>query len=243
MLTIQHCDLSLPSPAGNLACDEALLDHCEETGGPGVLRFWESPDCFVVVGYANRISTEVNVEFCRQAGIPILRRCSGGGTVLQGRGCLNYSLVLRIGESPRLESINSTNRFILERNQAALEGLLHTPVELKGHTDLALGGVKFSGNAQRRKRHCLLFHGVLLLDLDLTLIERALPMPSRQPDYRANRAHRDFLMNLKLPAADLKAALRAAWNAAEDFAPVPQDRIEALEREKYALESWNRRFW
>ena len=59
---MKHLDLTLPSPTENLACDEALLDWCEENGGKEVLRFWESPETFVVVGYANKIAVEVNVE-------------------------------------------------------------------------------------------------------------------------------------------------------------------------------------
>src|SRR4029077_18373734 len=89
-------DLTLPTPAENLACDEALLDQCEAGQGEGVLRFWEPPGLFVVVGYANPVATEVNAAACREHGIPIFRRCSGGGTVLQGPGCLNYALILKI---------------------------------------------------------------------------------------------------------------------------------------------------
>ena len=114
-------DLNLPSPAGNLACDEALLDAAESGASGELLRFWESPEYFVVVGYANKVSSEVNVAACETRGIPILRRCSGGGTVLQGPGCLNYALVLRISEDGPTRNISAANRFIMQRNRAALE--------------------------------------------------------------------------------------------------------------------------
>src|ERR1039458_3609667 len=93
---MRHLDLTIPSPAENLACDEALLDWCESGTGAECLRFWESPEPFVVVGYANKVETEVNVAACEARKIPILRRCSGGGTVAQGPGCLNYALILPI---------------------------------------------------------------------------------------------------------------------------------------------------
>src|ERR1019366_4870445 len=95
-LHLHSLDLTLPTPAENLACDEALLDACEAGRHPPVLRFWESPEHFVVVGYSNPVATEVNVEACQAAGVPILRRCTGGGTVVQGPGCLNYALILPI---------------------------------------------------------------------------------------------------------------------------------------------------
>src|SRR6185503_18456412 len=114
---MNYLDFTLPTPAENLACDEALLDRAESAGGPAFLRFWESPQPFVVLGYANKVAEEVNVEACRPLGVPILRRCSGGGTVLQGPGCLNYSLVLRSSDTGPQRTITEANRFVMQRNR------------------------------------------------------------------------------------------------------------------------------
>ena len=236
------CDLTLPSPAENLACDEALLDLCEAGGTDEVLRFWESTTYFVVVGYANRVATEVNGLFCRRHAIPVLRRCSGGGTVLQGPGCLNYALVLRVSESGPMSGISTTNDFILRRHQAALASLLRAPVEKQGHTDLAIHGLKFSGNAQRRRKDFLLFHGAFLLDFDIGLIEEALPLPSKRPEYRLDRLHADFLMNLKVPDELVKATLARTWEATAPLNEVPYSLIQKLVTEKYGREEWNCRF-
>src|SRR5450432_4760006 len=110
-------DLSLPTPAENLACDEALLDWGEEESGGEILRFWEPREYFVVVGYANKVSSEANVPACGAEGIPILRRCSGGGTVLQGPGCLNYSLALKTDGRPEVETIPITNHYIMTQHR------------------------------------------------------------------------------------------------------------------------------
>ena len=239
---MNYLDLTLATPEENLACDEALLELCDEGQGDELLRLWESPRHFVVVGYANKVACEVNVPFCRQNGLPILRRCSGGGTVLQGRGCLSYALILRIDESGPLRSISSTNQFVLERHRVVLEGLLHAPVRIRGQTDLALGEVKFSGNSQRRKRRALLFHGAFLLDLDLALVEGALLMPSKEPDYRANRSHSEFLVNLSVPVGEVALALRSGWQAGASPSDIPLERIRKLALEKYAAPEWTWRF-
>ncbi len=203
-----------------------------------MLRVWEPARHFVVVGYANQVEREVNVPFCRQSGLPILRRCSGGGTVLQGPGCLNYALSLRLDAAGPLHSVTSTNRLVLNRHRALLQELLQRPVQAQGQTDLALGALKFSGNSQRRRRRALLFHGTFLLDFDVALIEQALLMPSRQPDYRANRSHSQFLVNLGIPASHLKAALRQGWQAQAALADVPLDRIRLLAQDRYAKPEW-----
>src|SRR5258706_6619345 len=237
-----YCDLTLPSPAENLACDEALLELCEQGHADEVLRVWEPSQYFVVLGYADKMDTEVNLPFCEANTIPILRRCTGGGTVLQGPGVLNYSLILRIVASGPVHSIPATNSFVLKRHQTVLTALLGAPVEMQGQTDLSIGGLKFSGNAQRRRKRFLIFHGSFLLHLDIDLLEKSLPMPSRQPDYRANRSHSDFLMNLNAPAHMIKAALVKKWNATKPLAEIPFDETGKLVREKYSRDEWNVKF-
>jgi lipoate-protein ligase A len=238
-MTDLHClDLSLRTPAENLACDEALLDCCEAGESErGILRFWEADRPFVVLGYANRAEKEVDLAAATSQGVPVLRRCSGGGTVLQMRGCLNYSLVLRIDGS--LSGISETNCLIMKRNAAVFEGLLGTAVDVRGHTDLAINNLKFSGNAQRRKRHWLLFHGTFVCRHDPDLMHRVLKHPPKEPEYRARRAHRDFMTSVDLAPETIKRAMRQAWNAHEDSGRVPAARIEALVNEKYSTEAWN----
>ncbi|MDQ3816035.1 MAG: lipoate--protein ligase family protein, partial [Armatimonadota bacterium] len=173
---------------------------------------------------------------------PVLRRSSGGGTVLQGPGCLNYSLILKIPDAAPLTGITETNRFVMGRHREALESIVHAPVEIQGHTDLTQGGLKFSGNAQRRKQRYLLFHGTFLLDMDIAFIEKILRVPAKQPAYRQNRSHTDFLTNLHVPSSTIKDALRKTWNATEELDAVPSERIEWLIQQKYATEAWTFKF-
>lgn len=244
--TLKFLDLTFHAPAENLACDEALLDFFEGRGGDGVLRFWEPQSYFVVVGYANEVAKEVNVAACEAARIPIFRRCSGGGTVLQGPGCLNYSLIAPIDNNGPLHSITTANRFIMEKNRTALElkiKIQNSKIETAGHTDLILAtSLKFSGNAQRRKKHFLLFHGTFLLNFDIPMVEKYLRMPSKQPTYRRGRSHKAFLTNLNLPVDDVKQALRETWTANKHFEATPRDGIALLARDKYATKEWNFKF-
>jgi lipoate-protein ligase A len=236
---MKYCELTLPTAAENLACDEALLELCEEGVTGELLRFWEPSQPFVVVGYGNHAESEVNLPFCEQHEVPVLRRCTGGGTVLQGPGCLNYSLILKIENAGPLQSVSGTNRFVMQRHQLALANLLSKPIEVEGHTDLAIGGLKFSGNAQRRKKDSLIFHGSFLLNFDIGLVEKTLRLPSKQPSYRANRTHSDFLMNLAAEPSLVKETLRVAWEAAEPFCDIPSERILHLVAEKYGRKEWN----
>ena len=82
-------DRTFDSPEENLAFDDMLLAEAEET-----IRFWESSTPFLVLGRSGRADQEVNLAACEADGIPVLRRSSGGGTILQAPGCLNFALIL-----------------------------------------------------------------------------------------------------------------------------------------------------
>src|SRR5205085_1717108 len=146
--------------------DEALLLDAEAGTGTEVLRLWEWPASVVVLGSGCSLAGDVNEAACLADGVPILRRSSGGGTVLWGRGSLLFSLVLSYERSPELTQVGSSYRYILGRIADALNvaGLRQA-----GVSDLALGELKVSGNAQQRKRSFLLHHGTLLYDFDRTV--------------------------------------------------------------------------
>jgi lipoate-protein ligase A len=235
-------DYTSTEPAANLAFDEALLDMAEEGAIGETLRVWEPRSIFVVVGYGNHVDREVNRAFCDGRGISIYRRCSGGGTVLQAPGVLNYSLILCTSSESAFGSIAGANRAVMERNRKAVVNALGQNVERDGCTDLVWKGRKFSGNAQRRKKNFLLFHGTFLLNADIGLIEMALAMPSKQPKYRQQRSHTDFLVNLPAKAAELKGCLCAEWDATIPAPTIPDEPIAKLTIERYATTAWNYKF-
>ncbi len=231
-------NVTFPAPEQNLACDEALLDYCEEVSDEEILRFWEPGEDFVVLGYSKSIEADTYLNNCLADQVPILRRDSGGGTVLQSRGVLNYALILRIPESGSLSTIRGTNVLILERHRRALQSIASGAIEHQGATDLAIGGLKFSGNAQRRRTRCLLFHGTILHSMDIGRTERYLRMPVQQPNYRQERSHRDFLMNFKADPLVIRKALQEEWSATETLSAIPAERIEQIVRERYTQERW-----
>jgi lipoate-protein ligase A len=232
-------DLTLATAAENLALDEALLLDAE-AGGPEVLRVWSWLRPTVVLGAGGKWAEEVEDAACRADKVPVLRRSSGGGTVLLGPGCLLYSLVMSYERHPALRDVNASYRHILGQIARAL-GDLAPGGAVAGTSDLAMADRKFSGNSQQRKRHGLLHHGTLLHAFDLALIARYLKQPARQPDYRRRREHGDFLMNLAVDASELTRRLRVCWHAQEPLATWPQAKVRELVDEKYGKDKWTRR--
>ncbi|MBI2684682.1 MAG: lipoate--protein ligase family protein [Acidobacteria bacterium] len=201
--TLRWMDVSLPEPAENLQLDEQLLAE-----GVGVLRVWESGRECVVMGQGGRADREAKLDACEAEGVPVLRRCSGGGTVVLGPGCLNYALVLPLDWEPRWRDVAFSMQWVTQRVCEALGVPYVMPA---GQSDLALHNKKVSGSAQRRTRHAFLHHGTLLYDFDVRRVAQLLQMPARRPPYRAARGHAEFLTNLPVPVLELKARLAAAW--------------------------------
>ena len=239
---MKYLDSCFADPRRNLACDEALGDNFEAADGGEVLRLWEPAGYFVVVGYSNRVTAEVNVAACEKRDIPVLRRFSGGGAVLQGPGCLNYTLVLRNEHAGSFGDIAHSYHRVLDRHRELFAKLTSERVEIQGTSDLAIAGWKFSGNSQHRKQRYTVFHGTFLLNFDLSLIEVCLPLPSRQPAYRQGRAHESFLRNLRIDPARVKQALMETWHADDPYDRVPDERIETLMETRYGRAEWHNKF-
>lgn len=207
-------DISLSTPQENILYDNVLLELAEEGRQGEVLRFWESRQPFIVLGRVSKVEEDVNLEAALADAVPVIRRSSGGGTVVQGKGCLNYTLVLSKEKHPQAADLKRSYEFILGRVIGALKRVGIDAV-FKPVSDIALasGQKKISGNAQRRLRRFILHHGTILHDLDLGLIERYLKFPPSVPEYRARRAHLDFVTNIFVPAGRIKEEIGRAFEA------------------------------
>lgn len=256
----------LSTPAENLALEEAWLDMAEDgLWDVEILRLWQPESTFVVIGRGSRIAEEVNLIETSAANIPVLRRASGGAAIVAGPGCLMYAVLLSYQRRPHLRSLDQAH---LEVMQTLLAGLApHCPA-LRWHgtcdlvipdfspaihdggrpeadtqrtTDMGLSFRKVSGNSLRCRRDWLLYHGTLLLSMDLSLIDRFLLHPPREPEYRQNRRHADFVANLNLAPETLIESLMRAWQAEQAYGPpLPRQRIDKLVNERYASQAWNR---
>jgi lipoate-protein ligase A len=245
---VRLLDLTLPTAAENLALDEALLEAAENdvssdlnAGNRELLRFWESPEIAVVLGRSGKVAEEVNEYACRTAKVPVLRRTSGGGTVVIGPGCLQYSLLLSYALRPQLRMLDEAHRFVLSTVAEALNELLDGDVvDVQGTSDLAIGQHKISGNSLRCKRDFLLYHGTFLYEFDLRLAELFLLPPPRQPKYRRGRKHTAFMRNMQMDPENYRFALTTAWEANELVTKWPEAKVRDLVEQRYSKDEWNR---
>lgn len=234
-------DVDLHSPAAQLALDEALLEEAHEGRILSTIaRVWMAQEPVVVLGSSSRVDEEVDRRECLKRGVGILRRPSGGATVVLGPGCLMWSVITPHPEvTPGIEQIHAA---MLEPLAGTLSALAGSPVVRRGLSDLAIRGDggerKVSGNALRVRRHGVLYHGTLLDSLDLDLVSSVLRHPPREPEYRERRPHGSFLANLGLGREPLATAVRDAFGAVAPRVAWPEATVARLVRERYADPAW-----
>lgn len=149
-------------PWRNCALEEYLLT---ERPGDVLLLYINLPS--VIVGRNQSVEAEVDTEYCRREGIPVLKRLSGGGTVYHDEGNINYAFVCDKGNTPALDRDFATP--ILR----ALEAL-GVPATVGPRRELLCVGLKISGTASHITRTRVLFHGTLLHRTDLGRLGRVL---------------------------------------------------------------------
>lgn len=229
--------------AAQLALDEALLEEAHEGVRTGlVVRTWMADEPTVVLGSSSRAAAEIDPDACAAHGVNVIRRPSGGLSVVLGPGCLMWSVVVHHSDGP--PAIDAIHATMLDPLAAALRAA-GCDVVRRGSSDLAVvqpeGERKVSGNALRVRRHGVLYHGTLLDAFDLDLVGRVLRHPPREPEYRGGRPHAAFLANLGLGVPRLAAAVRTAFGARRCETAWPRDRVTRLLRDRYAAAAWTHR--
>ncbi|MDR3698472.1 MAG: lipoate--protein ligase family protein [Candidatus Sulfopaludibacter sp.] len=217
---------SAPTVAGNLAMDDTAARRAWATALQR-LRFWWGGPPAVVMGSSERLEQVVDAGACARLGVDVLQRSTGGGSVLQTGDVLNYSLV-----TPAPASLDPKACFRpgIELICAILAGF-GVAGRPEGTSDVAVEGRKISGNAQARRWKAVLVHGTLLVDFDYDLAGAVLKHPPREPAYRRERNHREFLVTLRSLGvkADRVAIEQIAMHAARQvFGAVKEGNYETL---------------
>ena len=233
-------------PVFELALEEALFRFFEREGGPPALRLWRPRSLCVVLGTGRPAARDVKLSLCREEDVPVLRRFSGGGTVVHSPGQLCFSFFLPFALHPSLRTVEGSYRLVFSLVERALSALGVEGLAFREPCDFALDDRKVSGNAQRRGRRFLLHHGTLLVDCDPAPLGRFLNEPDEAPAYRRGRSHRDFLTTLKnrgynTSVEETASAFRRALCGAGTPFEIPDCVVQeafGLAREKYALDAW-----
>ena len=263
---------TLSTPEENLAMDEALVEVSDRrsleestTDKPAfdsgstneVLRLWELRKPCVVLGRASKWQEEVDSIACQRDNVPVLRRASGGASIVAGPGCLMYSLLISYQHRPAWRALDIAHKEVMSRTRDAVQKTtdsfrIKTRVIIDGICDLTIDGRKFSGNALRCTRNWMLYHGTIMYAMPLEWLSEYLHEPSRQPEYRQKREHLTFVTNVLDNSShvaalefrqELEHQLTNTWNATQSWQSSTWKREADLEAAKLLKDRYTNLEW
>ena len=268
METWRYLPFAESSAFENMATDEALLRHAGTAPPVPTLRFfgWDPPA--VSLGYFQDAMKEVNLPYCREQGIDVVRRPTGGKAVFHDRE-VTYALVA--GENHPLfpRGILGTYKVISSAILGALsklgveaeitaDGRAHAPdglaafcFSVPSRYELLVKGRKICGSAQTRSRGVFLQHGSILMDFDPVRTAAVLLSPGERVEQkirdmeRAVTSLRSHLKERISPLGLTRVLLEGFEEAFRvrimpgELSPEERNIKEHLLRTKYTLEKWN----
>ncbi len=181
-------------PEFNIALDEMMLFLAGKGALPNVVRFYKNFPS-VILGKFQCKEFEIDEDYCKQHGIKILKRISGGGAVFHDLGNLNVSLIVLERILPRKYILE--NMFLL--SSAIANALRYFRIEayIGEHGEILVKGKKVSGCAVSIKYSGFLYHSTLLLNSDLEKMKCALaPTREYEPTSKCVKSNSTSIMNI-----------------------------------------------
>lgn len=237
---IRTVETGFNSAALNMAIDEALI---ESVGEVPILRIYGWRPAAVSIGYFQSMNEEVDITKCREIGVDIVRRLTGGGAVLHEYE-LTYSFISRRYPQNIVESYKwICDAIVISINRLGFDASF-VPLN-----DIVIAGKKVSGNAQTRRKGVLLQHGTILLGVNVSKMFSVLKVPSEKlrdkiiEDVKervtslAGTTYDDMATSLKTSfAAKFEAKLIADTLSTEEIS-----HARSLAERKYSKNEWNLR--
>ncbi len=252
--------------AVNMAVDEAILRAVQAGLVPPTLRLYGwSPPC-LSLGQAQP-AAEVDWEACRQLGIDVVRRSTGGRAILHVDE-LTYSLAapendprvagdivssyrkISAGLLAGLRMLNVPGLESMPQPQSTHRALPPSPAcfQAPSHYEITVGGKKLAGSAQKRGRGALLQHGAIPLCGDIARICQVLLPRPEEAALRARATTVEAAVGRAPSFDEAAAALAGGFSqalgvelAAGQLTLQEQRWAAELRRDKYSCDEWTRR--
>ncbi len=155
---------------------------------------WIPDKKYVVLGASNKSEDSLILENVIKDGITVLKRPSGGQTVMLTPDNLIVSVAFfEMDKIQPKEIFNRINKIIISSIEIA--GIKYS--SLNGISDIEISGKKILGSSIYRNKDVILYHAVLNLGESGTTFDRYLKHPTVEPEYRKGRKHSDFVTSLK----------------------------------------------
>lgn len=214
----------------NIAIGQAIVEARQQERVPDTLRFLRFPPT-ALVGRHQALGQEIDLEYCRDNGIGVARRITGGGAIFMEPGLLGWELAFH-RQTLGAKSLPELTREICE---AAADGISRLGVDarFRPRNDIEVDGRKISGTGGFFDGDTLFYQGTVLVDMNPEVMVSALRVPrakleKRQLDSAQQRVVtlRELLGDSTPGLAEIQAQLTAAFSERFGLAVEPGELTE-----------------
>lgn len=186
-------DTGLRRAAENMAFNRSLLECHQDGVSPHTLRFLQFEPC-ALVGFHQNIDQEISTDYCRENGIAIQRRITGGGAIYFDSTQLGWELYL----DKRFLGTADMGQIAARICDAAAAGMrsLGVDAQFRPRNDIEVEGRKISGTGGAFDGDSILYQGTLLIEFDVEDMLRILRIPAEKLSNKAIESARDRVVNL-----------------------------------------------
>ncbi len=189
-------DTGFRTAAENMALDEVILEAKSREQTLNTIRFlWFKPPA-VLVGFHQAVEHEVRIEYCRDKGIDINRRITGGGAIFLNEKQLGWEIFAKKSDLRFPKRREELYRYICK---AVIKGLekLGVKASFRPKNDIEVNGRKISGTGGTERGDAFMFQGTLLLDFDVETMLKALRIPVKKLSDKEVRSVKDRVTTVK----------------------------------------------
>ncbi len=239
------------SASFGLAADDTIAQRAGIGESQPTLRLYTYRSHCALAGRFQKLENEIHLNFCREHGIAVNRRPTGGGAIIMGENQLGVALMIPAGG----EDTYGRARELMEKFSAGLVWALHrlgVQAQFRRKNDVEVNGRKIAGlGIYRAGNGGLLFHASLLVDLDVPLMLRVLNTPfekisdkeiatvaARTTTVRREAGRGLALNDVRQKVAEGYVATFKVELEAGEFTTDERLHITQLEREKYLSPAW-----
>ena len=154
------------------------------------------------MGISGKVESLLNVSLVRKETVPVIKRFSGGGTVVVDEQTLFVSFILAKGDLDILPFPEPILRWTSDLYTKAWK----IPDFHLRENDYCIKDKKCGGNAQYIRKERWLHHTSFLWDYNETNMDYLL-LPPKRPQYRQDRSHNDFLCRLNQHAPNIETRI------------------------------------
>ncbi len=168
-------DLGYREPLMAQTFYESVAEAVHRGESPNTLILLQPDSPYACLGYHKNLEQELDLDFLKEKGLPVIRRSQGGGATYLDSNQIFYQIVFKDSGVVSRDIERLFEKLLAVTVETYRR--LGVPAEYKPVNNVVVDGRKISGNGAGRHESATILVGNIIIDLDYDLMARVLKVP------------------------------------------------------------------